>query len=98
VINGKISATKANQAALRSAMEVAGVEFIDENGGRAGVRKAKRDQTKKRLTGLAATWPSADGGPIRFCVLPICADLQLQEPLGMGLLLLRNEPNFWMVA
>jgi hypothetical protein len=28
----------ANQAALRQALEAAGVEFIDENGGGAGVR------------------------------------------------------------
>jgi hypothetical protein len=33
VIDGEISATAANQAALRRALEYAGVEFIDENGG-----------------------------------------------------------------
>jgi hypothetical protein len=38
VVDGDISATKANQAALRHALEAAGVEFIDENGGGAGVR------------------------------------------------------------
>jgi hypothetical protein len=38
VVDGDISATKANQAALRRALEAAGVEFIDENGGGAGVR------------------------------------------------------------
>jgi hypothetical protein len=38
VVDGEISATVANQAALRQALEAAGVEFIDENGGGAGVR------------------------------------------------------------
>jgi hypothetical protein len=41
VVDGDISATKANQAALRHALEAAGVEFIDENGGGAGVRLRK---------------------------------------------------------
>jgi hypothetical protein len=33
-----------NQAALRRRLEVAGVEFIDENGGGPGVRLRKRGQ------------------------------------------------------
>jgi len=41
VIDGEISATAANQAALRRALEYAGVEFIDENGGGVGVRLRK---------------------------------------------------------
>jgi hypothetical protein len=41
VLDGEISATAANQAALRRALEHAGVEFIDENGGGAGVRLRK---------------------------------------------------------
>ena len=41
VMDGEISATAANQAALRRALEDAGVEFIDENGGGAGVRLRK---------------------------------------------------------
>jgi hypothetical protein len=41
VMDGEISATAANQAALRRALEAAGVEFIDENGGGAGVRLRK---------------------------------------------------------
>jgi hypothetical protein len=48
VIDGKIPATKANQAALRRAMEVAGVEFIDENGGGAGVRLRKPSEPKPK--------------------------------------------------
>jgi hypothetical protein len=38
VVDGEIPATSANEAALRSALEAAGVEFIDENGGGPGVR------------------------------------------------------------
>jgi hypothetical protein len=38
VVEGEISATLPNEAALRAALENAGVEFIDENGGGAGVR------------------------------------------------------------
>jgi hypothetical protein len=38
VMEGEIPVTSANEAALRTALEAAGVEFIDENGGGAGVR------------------------------------------------------------
>jgi hypothetical protein len=40
-MEGKIPVTSANEAALRTALEAAGVEFIDENGGGAGVRLRK---------------------------------------------------------
>ena len=36
------SLTTANDLAIRRALEFAGVEFIDENGGGAGVRPRKR--------------------------------------------------------
>lgn len=36
-----IALTAANQLAIRRALEAAGVEFIDENGGGAGVRLRK---------------------------------------------------------
>jgi transcriptional regulator with XRE-family HTH domain len=39
--------TRANDLAVRQALEAAGVEFIDENGGGAGVRLRDR-QTPKR--------------------------------------------------
>lgn len=39
--DGKTSLTAANEAALRAALEAAGVEFIAENGGGAGVRLRK---------------------------------------------------------
>jgi hypothetical protein len=41
VIDGEISATQANEAALRHALEAAGVAFLDENGGGLGVRFRK---------------------------------------------------------
>jgi len=39
--------TAANNLAVRRALEDAGVEFIDENGGGPGVRLHKRYRTKK---------------------------------------------------
>jgi hypothetical protein len=38
--------TTANNEALRRALESAGVEFIDENGGGPGVRLRKRQMKK----------------------------------------------------
>jgi hypothetical protein len=40
------SMTAANDLAVRRALETAGVEFIDENGGGPGVRLRKRHQAK----------------------------------------------------
>ena len=40
------SMTLANDLAVRRALESAGVEFIDENGGGPGVRLRKRQQKK----------------------------------------------------
>ena len=40
------SLTTANDLAIRRALEAAGVEFIDENGGGPGVRLRKRHQKK----------------------------------------------------
>jgi hypothetical protein len=40
--------TAPNDLAIRRAFESAGVEFIDENGGGAGVRQRKVDQQGKR--------------------------------------------------
>jgi hypothetical protein len=39
--------TTANDLAVRRALEDAGVEFIDENGGGPGVRLRKRQRPKK---------------------------------------------------
>jgi hypothetical protein len=39
--DGETSLTAANDLAIRRALELAGVEFIDENGGGAGVRLRK---------------------------------------------------------
>jgi hypothetical protein len=46
VLDGNIPVTPANELAIRRALEAAGVEFIDENGGGAGVRL--RRSTKSR--------------------------------------------------
>ena len=42
------SMTAANDLAIRRALEAAGVEFIEENGGGPGVRLSKRHRPKKR--------------------------------------------------
>jgi ribosome-binding protein aMBF1 (putative translation factor) len=43
---GRTSLTTANDLAVRRALETAGVEFIDENGGGPGVRLRKRQEKK----------------------------------------------------
>jgi hypothetical protein len=47
VTESKTSMTTANDLAIRRALENAGVEFIDENGGGPGVRLRKRQRLKK---------------------------------------------------
>jgi transcriptional regulator with XRE-family HTH domain len=47
IAEGEISMTAANDLAVRRALEEAGVEFIDENGGGPGVRLCKRQRQKK---------------------------------------------------
>jgi hypothetical protein len=42
ILEGAIPVTAANEAALRNALEAAGVEFIEENGGGRGVRLRKK--------------------------------------------------------
>jgi predicted transcriptional regulator len=44
---GMMAAHLSTVVALRKALELAGVEFIDENGGGPGVRLKKRQQKKK---------------------------------------------------
>jgi hypothetical protein len=48
VLEGEIPVTSANAEAIRRALEAAGVEFIDENGGGAGVRLRKPSQAKPK--------------------------------------------------
>ena len=45
-MDGATSLTTANDLAIRWALESAGVEFIDENGGGPGVRLRKQRQKK----------------------------------------------------
>jgi transcriptional regulator with XRE-family HTH domain len=47
VMEGEIPVTSANEAALRKALEAAGIEFIDENGGGPGVRLRKPPKQKR---------------------------------------------------
>jgi hypothetical protein len=46
--DGETSMTAANDLAVRRALELADLEFIDENGGGAGVRLKKPHQAAKR--------------------------------------------------
>ena len=46
LMESETTLTKANDLAIRRALEDAGVEFIDENGGGAGVRLRKRQRAK----------------------------------------------------
>jgi hypothetical protein len=48
VIEGQIPVTAANEAAIRQAFELAGIEFIDENGKGEGVRFRKPRRATKR--------------------------------------------------
>ena len=47
VAEAEIALTAANSLAVRNALETAGIEFIDENGGGPGVRLRKRQRSKK---------------------------------------------------
>lgn len=48
IIDGDIPVTPANELAIRRALEAAGVEFIDENGGGRGVRLRTSAKEKPR--------------------------------------------------
>ena len=47
LVERETAMTAANDAAVRRALESAGIEFIDENGGGPGVRLRKRQRSKK---------------------------------------------------
>ena len=47
LVEGVTAMTVANDAAVRRALESAGLEFIDENGGGPCVRLRKRQRSKK---------------------------------------------------
>jgi hypothetical protein len=47
VMEGEIPVTSANEAALRNALEAAGIQFIDENGGGPGVRLRRPPKQKR---------------------------------------------------
>ena len=47
VSDSDTSMTAANDLAVRRALEMAGVEFVEENGGGPGLRLRKRPQKKR---------------------------------------------------
>jgi hypothetical protein len=48
VVSGEIPVTRANESALRGALEAAGIEFIEDNGGGEGVRFRKSHKFNKK--------------------------------------------------
>jgi hypothetical protein len=48
VVDGEVPVTLANEAAVRRALEDAGIEFIEDNGGGEGVRFRKSQRTAKK--------------------------------------------------
>ena len=48
VVTKKVAAHLSTVTALRKALEAAGIEFIDENGGGAGVRLRKRASKRSK--------------------------------------------------
>jgi hypothetical protein len=48
VVDGEIPVTLANEAALRGALEAAGIEFIEANGGGEGVRFGKPQEPNQK--------------------------------------------------
>jgi len=48
VVDGEIPVTLANEAAIRQALETAGIDFIEDDGGGEGVRFRKPQKSKKR--------------------------------------------------
>ena len=48
VVDGEIPVTAANEAAIRRALETAGVEFIEENGTGEGVRFRKPRRASRK--------------------------------------------------
>jgi hypothetical protein len=69
-LDGEIPVTSANESAIRRALEAAGVEFIDENGGGVGVRKnphpLQRDGQVEPLSIDGRTLITQDGSRILF--------------------------------
>jgi hypothetical protein len=59
--------TAANDPAVRRALEMAGVEFIDENGGGQGVR-LRKGQQKKHWKG-------------RYCCIPVFGIVWFYDPI-----------------
>jgi hypothetical protein len=56
VVEGEVTVTLANEAAIRTAFEAAGIVFINDNGGGEGVR-FRKPQRPWRRCGPAAPIP-----------------------------------------
>jgi hypothetical protein len=48
IVDERTSLTPANEVAIRRALEAAGIEFIDENGGGPGVRLRNRQSKRNK--------------------------------------------------
>jgi hypothetical protein len=48
VLDGEIPVTLANEAAIRHALETAGIDFIEENGTGEGVRFRKQRRSRRK--------------------------------------------------
>jgi hypothetical protein len=48
VVDGEIPVTLANEAAIRRALESAGIDFIEENGTGEGVRFLKAQRSRRK--------------------------------------------------
>ena len=50
-VDGKLGGRKDTAEKIKTAIEIAGIEFIDENGGGRGVRLRKRARTRGHRSG-----------------------------------------------
>jgi hypothetical protein len=50
-MDGKLGGRKDTAEKIRTAIEIAGIEFLDENGGGRGVRLRKRARPKRQRSG-----------------------------------------------
>jgi len=50
-VDGKLGGREDTAEKIRTAIEIAGVEFIDENGGGRGVRLRKRARPREQRSG-----------------------------------------------
>ena len=71
--------TAANNLAVRRALEDAGVEFIDENGGGPGVRLRKRQRAKKAEVKQKPVEQPCESTAASVAIWPQSASLQNRQ-------------------